>query len=89
MTSIHFDGWEPGLDKVALNRLLREYAEMRLGEAKQAVDHIVSGETVVVAVNSNETAHVLVRESRDVGARCKIASQAGTVQPAAANGDSA
>jgi hypothetical protein len=85
MTIVRFDGWQPGFDKVAQNRLLRQRAGMGFREAKDAVDRIVAGEKVVLSLRSESDAVALVRESTAVGAQCAIVAGVSSVGSAMTN----
>lgn len=72
MAHVQFHSWQPPLDKIALNRLLRERAGLSLGEAKRVVDQVVEGQPVTVRVTSPEVARVLVADAMAMGAHCEV-----------------
>jgi hypothetical protein len=73
MPQVVFTGWEPSLDKVLLNRLLRAKAGLGLAAAKEAVDRLLDGERVSIEIADPVTAEDLIQASRRVGATCEIA----------------
>ncbi|MCL1633813.1 hypothetical protein M2650_04030 [Luteimonas sp. SX5] len=58
MKTIKISGWEPGFDKVAMNKLLRDEFGYSLNEAKSAVDKIVSNEPVALTVDHASLARI-------------------------------
>ena len=72
MVNIIFDGWNPGLEKVQLNKLLRKRADLSLADAKDAVDRLLENEQVTVSVSSSDTAQQLVDEATALGAHCHV-----------------
>jgi ribosomal protein L7/L12 len=75
MSFVQFEGWETGLDKIALNKLIRHYSELGLADAKDAVDRIVNGEKVTVPISSPSAAEELITAARGIGARCSLRRQ--------------
>ncbi len=68
MKEIILTGWKPGLNKVALSKLLRDDAGLSLGKAKQAVDALLNDESVVIAIESDECAESILEEAIELGA---------------------
>ena len=72
MARLAITGWKTGLDKVELNRLLRQHAGLKLHEAKQAVDELLEGQTVTVECSDPASASSLCRAARAIGAVCSV-----------------
>jgi hypothetical protein len=72
MTRVRISGWEEGLRKVALNKVLQRYLNISLAPAKTYVDRILSGEEVIVAVESRAVAETLVKEAGSLGALAEV-----------------
>lgn len=72
MPEILFTGWNVGLKKVALDKLLRDRVPMRLADSKRVVDRVLAGEKVYVAVESDDAAREIVAGARNAGAICKV-----------------
>jgi len=68
MKEIILTGWKPGLNKVALSKLLRDDAGLSLGKAKQAVDALLDDENVVIAIESDECAESILEKAIELGA---------------------
>lgn len=68
MKEIILTSWKPGLNKVALSKLLRDDAGLSLGEAKQAVDALLDDESVVIAIESDECADSVLKKAIEFGA---------------------
>ncbi len=61
-------GWRPGLNKVALDKLLRDRTQLGLGEAFQCVHRLLDGEQVMIAMSSLSDAEQLAGEMSMIGA---------------------
>lgn len=68
MTQVVITGWNVGLRKVALTKLLQKRAGLSLSVAKDAVDRCVDGETVVINLPSREDAEAFARDASALGA---------------------
>ena len=68
MPSVTMTGWREGLNKIQLNRLLREHAGCGLAEAKRAVDDLLAGESLTFDFPDTESAAEFNRAARAVGA---------------------
>lgn len=76
MTTVRFSGWEEGLRKVALNKVLQRHLNISLAPAKAYVDRILAGDEVIVTVESVAVAEKLVKEARALGALVEIVEHA-------------
>lgn len=72
MSRVIIRGWRPGMNKVELNRLLRDRAEMSLKESKASVDLILEGKEVSIDIPDRETAKALAEAMDGLGAICRI-----------------
>lgn len=61
-------GWTAPLNKVGLNRLLREEAELGLSDAHDLVTRLVAGETIEVEASEGQAAEIW-RRARATGVR--------------------
>jgi len=50
MIEVLLTGWNPGFDKIAMNRLLRAQFDYSLAEAKIAVDAILERQEIILTV---------------------------------------
>lgn len=50
MSSIVVTGWNPGFDKIGMNKLLREQLGYSLGDAKRAVDDILENKPILLTI---------------------------------------
>ena len=46
MNTITITGWNPGLDKIALTKMIRKHTGLGLAEGKQYTDQILEKKTV-------------------------------------------
>ena len=69
-TTIKFTGWSDGFDKVALNILLRQYADFGLKQAKNITDAILNNEYVEVVCPNMEKAVLLKKQAEQIGVIC-------------------
>ena len=68
MYKVLLTGWKSELRKVALNHLLRERVQLKLGEAKNCVDALLRNETVAVKFPSREEAETFLTDAQKLGA---------------------
>jgi hypothetical protein len=59
MKSVAVTGWKPGFDKIETNNLLRLELGYSLREAKYAVDDILDGKEVNLAVQDDRIDHLV------------------------------
>jgi hypothetical protein len=74
MVRVMIEGWDQGLNKVQLNHLLRQYGQLRLAEAKQAVDQVLAGERVTFLTPDPEAAEAFCSSAKALGALCSFAT---------------
>lgn len=55
---ICINGWNPGFDKITMNRFLREEFGYSLKEAKKSVDDILDGKELVLDVDCTKVNEV-------------------------------
>jgi hypothetical protein len=70
MTRVELTGWRPGLNKVKLNQLLRQFGGLGLADSKANVDRLLAGERVSVECADDEAARSFCEQARLVGADC-------------------
>lgn len=68
MERITVVGWRPGLDKIALNRLLRDECGYSLGDAKKVVDKILENQEIDLAVQDSAS---ILHRLEELGVACK------------------
>jgi hypothetical protein len=67
MTMVRLQGWNPGLNKIQLNHVLREESGAGLADAKALVDRLLEGHEVRVVVADRDAADRLIRRAKEVG----------------------
>jgi hypothetical protein len=72
MAHVVITGWQPGLRKVGLAKLLRTQARLSLAQAHASVEQCLEGEDVVIGMNSMDEAEVLAREANALGAIAEV-----------------
>jgi hypothetical protein len=85
MAHVLITGWNPGLRKVALDRLLHEKAGLGLHEAHNCVTRLLSGEHVSITLPTLAAASALAEEARTLGAQARAVGRGDDV-PAAPSG---
>jgi ribosomal protein L7/L12 len=70
MATVTISGWRVGLNKVRLNHLLRQHTGCGLGEAKNAVDQLLAGQTLAFEFTDGRAAGEFRRSVEEVGAIC-------------------
>jgi ribosomal protein L7/L12 len=72
MTRVALTGWVPGLNKVALIKLVRTHADLGLRDAKHLVDDLLAGEPAVVTFDEADQARVFLERARALGALARM-----------------
>jgi hypothetical protein len=67
MKTVVLKGWNVGLNKVALNKLLRLHAGMSLSEAKASVDDILEGKHVSLNFDSEDQLASFCNQAISIG----------------------
>ncbi len=69
---LRITGWKPGLRKVSMTKLLREYAVLDLVTAKRYTDDVVDGHAVQLELPDDERLYVLAHQLRLIGAKVAV-----------------
>lgn len=77
MHEVVLTGWEIGLQKVNLTKLLRSEAGLSLREAKTTVDDFLAGNQVTIPMTSEVAAEELVRKAAALGALGQVRERIG------------
>ena len=75
MFRVTIESWEPGLNKVQLNDLLRRDAHLGLAEAKRTVDRVLAGEPVTFLTPDSDSASEFCASARAIGAVCSFVAE--------------
>lgn len=68
MPSVIITGWRSGLHKIRMTKLIREYTDLGLKVSKNCTDRVLDGETVTVAVETDDHATQLAVRLQQIGA---------------------
>ncbi len=68
MRDVLLVGWQDGLQKVKLNKLLQQYCGMSLSSAKSAVDQLLEGGSVKCRLCEPSLRDEFLEEARSLGA---------------------
>ena len=79
MTDILLVGWQSGLQKVKLNKLLQEYCGMSLAGAKRAVDQLLAGKQIECQLSEAGLREEFLKKARSLGALVEDRSQDSTI----------
>ncbi|MGH1540064.1 MAG: hypothetical protein ACRBHB_06560 [Arenicella sp.] len=74
MKKIILTGWNPGLNKVGLSKLLRDKTGMSLSSAKSAVDSILEDKPIAIQIDSEGLAESIFDQAIELGAIGKLES---------------
>lgn len=80
MLQARFYGWNPGLNKVEMDKLLHRETRLGLAESKRCVDRMLRGESVIVHFPSAQSAQHVVAAATALGALCELWSEIDDVQ---------
>jgi hypothetical protein len=72
MSKVILAGWRPGLEKVRLNHLLREQAGLSLLDAKNGVDELLHGGSVVVEIADADSAMRFAEQAQVLGTTSRV-----------------
>ena len=67
MARVVFSGWDRGLSKIKLNKLLRQHCGMTLSAAKDAVDTLLEGRSIECETEDEDQAKRLAEKARALG----------------------
>lgn len=68
MTRVELTGWNPGLNKVLLNKLLQREAGLSLREALDAVVALLKEDNISIDFDSGRAASSFLAEAQELGA---------------------
>jgi hypothetical protein len=72
MATVTVTGWQKGLNKVELNRRLRQHTGSGLSAAKRAVDRLLAGERLKYEFPDAELAFAFCKSLSEAGADYSI-----------------
>lgn len=72
MTRVIITGWEEGLKKISLSKLLQEEASLSLPQAKRNVDEVLEGGRVELTFPSSAAAMRFAAAARQLHAICEV-----------------
>ncbi len=82
MKVVVLDGWRPGLNKIALTKLIQQRAGLSLAAAKRQTDRLLEGEEAGILLPDSESAEDFVSELQQLGASAHVL----TIEVGAASG---
>lgn len=66
-----FIGWKVGLNTIHLTKVLKSKTNMSLSKAKEMVERIIDGETVVITLDDQD-ADTLEKEISNIGVMYRV-----------------
>lgn len=72
MDKIILTGWNPGMNKVGLAKLLRDGCGLSLSDAKTKVDDILDGQIVEIERYPEKNSEEMLKKIMDLGAKCRL-----------------
>ena len=72
MAVVKLTGWQAGLRKISLTKIIRKHTGYGLAKGKKCVDDVLEDIPVLIPDLSNNVAEELLREVRSVGAVAEI-----------------
>jgi ribosomal protein L7/L12 len=81
MSRVIITGWQPGLKKVSLSKLIRDRSGLRLSEAKACTDRCLDGEIVSIDLASADEAEQFAQEAARLGAIVQVVPDPDHVPP--------
>ena len=74
MPKLSIIGWNDGLQKVSMTKILRSKSGLGLKESKAVTDAVLDGEVIDLEIEDSEIAKELAAELTKIGAIVKIES---------------
>jgi len=72
MPTVKLIGWQKGLQKISLTKIIRKHTGYGLAEGKKCTDDVLDGKIVIIPNLNVEVAEKLVEEVRSVGVIAEI-----------------
>ena len=72
MNTVVLSGWEPGLNKVELTKLLQSSASLSLSEAKSRIDRLIDGDPIEVLFEQPSEAEHFGAQATELGAIVRV-----------------
>ncbi len=72
MTKVLITGWQVGLQKISMTKIIQRYTALGLSDAKSVTDRVLDGKTIVLTVVRDEEAVELVENLKAVGADARV-----------------
>lgn len=72
MANVLLTGWKPGLRKVSLTRLLQQYTQLSLVDAKGNVDRLLTGAAVTITLISDDVVNEFVEQAIAIGVNVNL-----------------
>jgi hypothetical protein len=69
------DGWKPGMQKLALTKLIRKSADKSLAEAKLCTDEVLAGRPVTLTFSTATDADAFCADAQQLGALSERAAR--------------
>lgn len=69
---IIIEGWNEGFQKVSLTHLQVDLLKISLKVAKNNVDKLLDGHSIIIDVNNEQLASTFVKEVKNINANCRI-----------------
>jgi len=67
-----FEGWRPGLNKIALTKLQEEKLGLGLRQSKENVDALLDGKQISFTIEDSIIANDFCNEAENLGVICRI-----------------
>jgi ribosomal protein L7/L12 len=75
MKTLQISGWKPGLDKIALTKIIRIYTGLGLAEAKRRTDDILENKPVVFRGLKSSDGDAFLADVRSIGAVADVSEE--------------
>ena len=75
MAKVLITGWQVGLHKISMTKLIQQYTPLGLSDAKAATDRVLDGETVTLTVTGSEEAERLVQSLKEIGVDAQVVQE--------------
>jgi ribosomal protein L7/L12 len=75
MKTLQITGWKPGLDKIALTKIIRSHTGFGLAEAKRCTDDVLENKPVIFKGLKSSDADAFLADVQSIGAVASVSEE--------------
>ncbi len=75
MVKVLITGWQVGLQKISMTKLIQEHTLLSLSQAKSVTDRVLNDEAVILSIDGYEEAENLVDHLKKIRANAQVVQE--------------